>query len=136
MRRAKAVNIRPSYTGWRKAQQPEQPTSAKNERAFEVEEDRDVERRANDPWRATVTARIDALEHRLAENTELTHAIKENTEQIVRFFEAGKGFFQVVRGVGNAARVVAYIAAAAGITWAVAKFGVAQILDDIGITKK
>lgn len=100
-----------------------------------MEKDPIVERRVNDPCQQ-VSARIDALEHRIAENTELTHAIKANTEQIVLFFEAGKGFFQVVRGVGNAARVVAYIATALGITWAVAKFGIGEILADLGMTKK
>lgn len=82
-----------------------------------------------------VTSRIDALEHRLAENTEHLHAIKANTEEIVLFFQNGRGFFRVVRGVGTAARVIGYIAGAAGIIWAVTKFGIGQLLADIGIKK-
>lgn len=101
-----------------------------------MEKDQIVERRVNDPWRAQVAARIDALEQRLAENTEHLHAIKANTEEIVQFFQSGKGFFRVVRGVGAAARVVAYIAAAAGIAYGVVKFGVGQILADIGLPRK
>lgn len=100
-----------------------------------MSEEREVERRINDPWRAQVASRIDALESRLAENTALTHAIKQNTDEIVEFFQSGKGFFRVVRGVGTAARVVGYIAGAAGILWAVTKFGIGQLLADMGIKK-
>lgn len=100
-----------------------------------MSEEREVERRINCPWRAQVASRIDALESRLAENTALTHAIKQNTDEIVEFFQSGKGFFRVVRGVGTAARVVGYIAGAAGILWAVTKFGIGQLLADMGIKK-
>lgn len=92
------------------------------------------DRRADDGWRHEVTARMDNFERRLAENTAVTHAIKSNTDEIIEFFQAGKGFFVVVRSVGALARWVAIIAAAAGIAYAVVKFGIGQILADMGIT--
>ncbi len=94
------------------------------------------ERRADDHWRRQVTDRMDAFEARLAENTSVTHAIKTNTDEIIEFFQAGKGFFVVVRSVGALARWVAIIAAAAGIAYGVVKFGIGQILADMGITRK
>jgi len=56
-------------------------------------------------------------------------------DEIVQFFEAGKGFFTVVRTVGSAAKWVAIVAAACGIAWGVLKFGVGQLMADIGIKK-
>ena len=101
-----------------------------------------VDRRANDPWRAQVSSRIDDLEKNLSETMRVTHEnnvlileIKGSTDEIVQFFESGRGFFRVVRGVGTAARVVGYIAGAAGILWVVTKFGIGQLLADMGINK-
>lgn len=87
------------------------------------------ERRKKDPWRAEVTERMDSLDRQIA-------AVKANTEEIVEAFNAVQGFFSVMRVVGGAARWLAIIAAAAGIAWAVAKFGMRELLIDIGISKK
>jgi len=93
------------------------------------------DRRADDSWRALVTERIDSLEKQIAANTTLTEAIKSNTDEIVEFFQAGKGFFTVVRAVGSVARWIAIIAAAAGIAYGIVKFGLGQLLADLGVTK-
>ncbi len=95
-----------------------------------------LERRKDDPWRHGVTERMDGFDKRLAENTTLTQAIKANTDEIVEFFQAGKGFFAVVRGVGAVARWLAIIAGACGIAYGIVEFGIGQILADMGITKK
>lgn len=90
-----------------------------------------IDRRRDDPWRGEVTARMDTFEQKLAENTEkadvnleLTKEIKANTDDIVAFFEAGKGFFQVVRVVGTVAKWVTTVAAAFVVMWFVFKVGV------------
>jgi len=75
------------------------------------------------------------MDERLAALEADVRAIKQNTDEIVQFFEAGKGFFTVVRTVGAAAKWVAVIAAACGIAWGVLKFGVGQLMADIGIKK-
>ena len=93
------------------------------------------DRRGDDRWRAEVRRQIEDMNVRLDENTSITHAIKQNTDEIVEFFQAGKGFFAVVRAVGGVARWVAIIAAASGIAWGIAKFGIGQVLADLGITK-
>lgn len=90
-----------------------------------------LERREDDPWRHAVTVRMDGFDGRLAENTALTHAIKKNTDEIVAFFEAGKGFFQVVRGVGIFAKWVTTIGAAIVIFWLVFKYGVTEIIENV-----
>lgn len=74
---------------------------------------------------------MDGFDKRLAENTALTAAIKTNTDEIVAFFEAGKGFFQVVRGVGIVAKWVTTIGAAIVVFWFVFKYGVTEIIDGI-----
>lgn len=93
-------------------------------------------RRADDSWRAHVAERMEALEKQIAANTTLTEAIKANTDEIVTFFQAGKGFFAVVRVVGSAARWLAIIAAASGIAYGIVEFGLGQLLSDLGVTKK
>lgn len=90
-----------------------------------------LERRKDDPWRHSVTERMDAFDRRLAENTTLTAAIKTNTDEIVRFFEAGKGFFQVVRAVGMVAKWVTTFGAALIIVWLVFKYGVTEVIDNV-----
>lgn len=90
-----------------------------------------LERRKDDPWRHQVTERMDGFDKRLAENTTLTAAIKSNTDEIVRFFEAGKGFFQVVRVVGTIAKWVTTVAAAFVVIWALAKYGVSNAIEDM-----
>jgi len=87
-----------------------------------------ADRRVEDHWRAGMDERLAALEADV-------RAIKQNTDEIVQFFEAGKGFFTVVRTVGSAAKWVAIVAAACGIAWGVLKFGVGQLMADIGIKK-
>ena len=79
--------------------------------------------------------RLEAVERHLTENTRLTEEVKRNTEEIVEFFQAGKGFFTVVRSVGVAAKWIATIGAGVGIAWAVVKFGVGQIMADMGLRK-
>ncbi len=74
---------------------------------------------------------MDGFDRRLAENTALTAAIKTNTDEIVAFFEAGKGFFQVVRGVGIVAKWVTTIGGAVVILWLMFKYGVTEILDSV-----
>lgn len=95
-------------------------------------------RRIDDTWREEVGRRMDDLAAQLAANTTVTKenstmisAVKQNTDEIVAFFQAGKGFFVVVRSVGTLAKWIAYIAAASGLAWGVAKFGIAQIIADI-----
>lgn len=80
-----------------------------------------LEPRKDDPWRHQVTERIDAIDGQIA-------VIRKNTEQIVAFFEAGKGFFQVVRLVGIVAKWVTTVAAAIVVFWFVFKMGVSDIL--------
>lgn len=89
-----------------------------------------------------LSARMDSLERQIVENTAITQhnstvieAIKANTDEIVEFFQAGKGFFTVVRAVGSVARWIAIIAAAAGIAYGIVKFGLGQLLADLGVTK-
>lgn len=87
-----------------------------------------MDRRIDDAWRDQVTERLDSFDRQFA-------AIKQNTDEIVEFFQAGKGFFAVVRVVGSAARWLAIIAAASGIAYGIVKFGLGQLLADIGIKK-
>ncbi len=82
------------------------------------------ERRVDDPWRAEVTERMDSLDTQLA-------AVKKNTDEIVEFFEAGKGFFSVVRVVGTVAKWVTTVAAALVVMWALAKYGVSSAIEDM-----
>lgn len=76
-----------------------------------------VERRRDDPWRHTVTERMDGMDRQIA-------VIRRNTDDIVAFFEAGRGFFQVVRIVGTVAKWVTTVAAALVVVWFVFKVGV------------
>lgn len=95
------------------------------------------DRRREDPRWAQIHDRMEGFDaamrqqaQALAENTSVTNAIKANTDEIVQFFEAGKGFFAVVRWTGVAAKWVTTISAALVVLWAVAKFGLAEILKD------
>lgn len=90
-----------------------------------------IERRRDDPWRHSVTERMDGFDRRLAENTALTAAVKTNTDDIVAFFEAGRGFFQVVRVVGTVAKWVTTVSAAIVVFWFVFKMGVSDIIAGI-----
>ena len=58
-------------------------------------------------------------------------ATRKNTDEIVEFFEAGKGFFSVVRVVGTVAKWVTTVAAALVVMWALAKYGVSSAIEDM-----
>ncbi len=90
-----------------------------------------LERRKDDPWRHSMAERMDGFDRRLAEAMELSQAIKANTDEIVAFFEAGKGFFQVVRVVGTIAKWITTIGGAVVVLWLVFKYGVTEIIDTV-----
>lgn len=94
-----------------------------------------MQRRSDDVRIAELSQRIAKVEAGLANNTTLTEAVKRNTDEIVEFFQAGKGFFTVVRSVGTMAKWIATIAAGLGIAYGIVKFGIGQILADMGIRK-
>lgn len=88
------------------------------------------ERRHDDRWRHEVRERIAVIEQTLAANTEATvlnaetvARIDKATAEIVEFFEAGKGFFSVVRVVGVAAKWVTTVAAAVALAWVLFRGG-------------
>lgn len=56
-------------------------------------------------------------------NTEITTTIKENTEEIIDFFKAGKGFFKTMGYLGKIAKWITAVAAAVGVVWAAVHFG-------------
>lgn len=89
-----------------------------------------IERRKNDPWRADITQRMQAMEsgHQemkvtLNKNTEMTADVHAKTSEIVEFFGAAKGAFTVLGWLGKIAKWVTAIAAAAGVVWALLKTG-------------
>lgn len=68
--------------------------------------------------------RVDELEEQLVRNSDMTQAnsvmiekIQKNTDEIVEFFTAGKGFFTVAKYVGVIAKWVTTIAAAGALLW-------------------
>lgn len=74
-------------------------------------------------WRELTTARLDSLETAVTKNTGITAEIKKNTDDIVEFFEAGKGFFKVASYIGKIAKWVAAVAAAIGAIYAAMHIG-------------
>lgn len=88
-----------------------------------------IDRRRDDPWRNEMAERINNLSERV-------EAIHKNTDEIVQFFQTGKGFFRFASWVGIGAKWLATVAAGFLVLWALAKLGVASILDDAGIGKK
>lgn len=87
-------------------------------------------RRADDPWRADITQSIDLLKSQhgeiraaVDENTAVTNEIKTNTEELIEFFKAGKGFFTTVGYVAKFAKWLTAIAAAVGAVWAAMHLG-------------
>ena len=87
-------------------------------------------RRAEDPWRADITQSIDLLKAQHSEiraavdqNTIITNDIKANTEEIIEFFKAGKGFFKIAGYAGTVAKWVTAIAAAIAGVWAATHLG-------------
>ena len=88
------------------------------------------DRRINDRWREEITRRVTDMEDRIEENTNLTKTIAGNTAEIVEFFQAGKGFFTIVRVVGTIAKWITAVAAAGLIMWAAARFGLQNLLQN------
>lgn len=98
----------------------------------------EMNRRADDPRWSQIHERMESFDAAIREqravldaNTSMTKEIKTNTDEIVQFFQAGKGFFAVVRATGALAKWVTAIAAAFAIGWALTKYGIAQALEDI-----
>lgn len=90
----------------------------------------DERRRVDDPWRADITQSIDLLKTQhgelskaLAENTQTTNTIKENTDEIVEFFKSGKGFFKMMGYFGVVAKWAGAVAAAVTAIWAATHLG-------------
>ena len=75
-----------------------------------------LNRRKDDPWREEMTARVSRVEE-LAEHT------KQDTGEIIEFFEAAKGAFTVLGWLGKIAKWVTAISAAAAVVWALVKTG-------------
>lgn len=95
-------------------------------------------RRRDDPRWAQIHERMESFDKAMRDqaealkaNTTLTQEVKKNTEQIVDFFNAGRGFFTVVRFLGFVAVWITKVAAAAGIVWVLWKYGVSAALDEI-----
>lgn len=82
------------------------------------------ERRRDDKRWYEITQDISQLkaqhgEIRLAvdQNTQITNEIKTNTEEIIEFFKAGKGFFTSIGYIAKFAKWLTAIAAAVGVAW-------------------
>lgn len=73
-------------------------------------------RRADDEWRQWATSHITQLDTKV-------DTLVKNTGDIIDFFNAGKGFFVIVRWVGTLAKYLTYIGAVLGALWAFVKFG-------------
>jgi len=87
-------------------------------------------RRSDDPWRADITQSINLLKSQHSEiraavdqNTIITNDIKANTEEIIEFFKAGKGFFITLSYLGKAAKWVTAISGAIAVAWAAFHLG-------------
>ena len=89
------------------------------------------ERRSDDPRWRDMGERMDGFDNALFANTLLTREIKANTDEIVAFFVAGKGFFRVVKFIGSMAKWVTMIAAAAVTVWALFRYGVAEAMKNL-----
>lgn len=83
------------------------------------------DRRKNDPWRADITQRMQvmegqhvALREAVEANTDITKSIQTNTDEIIEFFKAGKGFFTMIGYLSKAAKWITAILAAAGAIYA------------------
>jgi hypothetical protein len=92
--------------------------------------DREHFRRADDPWRADITQSIDLLKSQhneirkaVDENTIITNTIKANTDEIIEFFKAGKGFFKIAGYAGTIAKWLGAVAAAVTAIWAATHLG-------------
>lgn len=74
-------------------------------------------------WRTNTIARIDAIEHAVRYNTQMTSEIKKNTDDIVEFFEAGRGTFRVLKVIGVIAKWITTVAAAVALAFVAWKGG-------------
>ena len=70
-----------------------------------------TERRSADPWRADMQEKIETLEKKLDENTELTRELKGILETL-------RGGWRFLGWLGNALKFWLGIAAAAAAAWA------------------
>ena len=64
-----------------------------------------------DADRLAMSGEIEAVKQALAENTTLTKATADNTQDLVEFFTAFKGAFKVLDYVGKLAKPLGYILA-------------------------
>lgn len=87
--------------------------------------EREQFRRAEDPWRHDISQSINLLKSQHSEirtavdhNTTITNEIKANTDEIIDFFKAGKGFFRAMGYVGSVAKWLGAVAAAVTAVWA------------------
>lgn len=78
---------------------------------------------ASGAWRSDIASRVGQLETAVAENTNLTKQIAQNTEDIVAFFKAGEGAFKFLKAVGAIAKWVTAVTAAVGVIWFALKGG-------------
>lgn len=90
-----------------------------------------LQRRAEDPRWSEMTGRMDAFEEALQANTEITRDIKSNTDEIIAFFQSGKGFFRAMAMIGAGARWVLKVSAALAVVWAVFRYGVMEAINDL-----
>lgn len=88
------------------------------------------ERRYDDPWRTDITKRMVNMEAQhielkksVLENTEITKSISTNTDEIIQFFKAGKGFFTFMGYFGKIAKWTSIIIAAVFAVLGVSQIG-------------
>lgn len=72
---------------------------------------------------STLKAQHGEIRKAVDENTVITNDIKKNTEEIIEFFKAGKGFFKIAGYAGTVAKWVTAIAAAIAGVWAATHLG-------------
>ena len=83
-----------------------------------------------DPWRAEISVRMRHMQEQIEEgkravevNTKMTADIKRNTDDIVLFFEAGRGTFKALKVIGIIAKWVTTVAAAVAVAFLIWKGG-------------
>lgn len=88
------------------------------------------DRRRDDTRWFEITADISTLKAQHAEirkavdeNTAITSEIKANTDEIIEFFKAGKGFFKIAGYAGTVAKWLGAVAAAVTAIWAATHLG-------------
>ena len=88
-------------------------------------------------WKARYDSRLDALARSVDENTRMTaeavlltsgngakiEKIERNTNEIVAFFEAGKGTFKALKFIGIVAKWITSVAAAVAVAFLIWKSG-------------